>query len=144
MSQAERSTAVLRFFGDDLDPDEVSALLGCNPTSAVRKGDILTMGSTGRTRIAKTGRWSLNAADCGPEDIESQVFAILGGLTGDMDVWRSLSKRFEADLFCGVFMGSGNDGLVLSPKALLALGQRGIALELDIYDSVEDESAQAG
>ena len=32
-------------------------------------------------------------------------------------------------------MASGNDGLPLSAKAMLALGQRGIALDLDIYDS---------
>ena len=33
----------------------------------------------------------------------------------------------------GIFMGSSNDGLILSAKALQALGERGIALELDVY-----------
>ena len=37
-------------------------------------------------------------------------------------------------------MGSSNDGMPLSAKVLLALGQRGIALGLDIYD-VGDQSA---
>lgn len=36
-------------------------------------------------------------------------------------------------------MGSSNDGVSLSPRALLALGQRGIELALDIYDAGEDE-----
>ena len=30
--------------------------------------------------------------------------------------------------------GNSNDGLLLSAKAMLALGQRGIALGLDIYE----------
>lgn len=34
-------------------------------------------------------------------------------------------------------MGRSNDGLSLSATTLLTLGQRGIALELDIYDAGE-------
>ncbi len=35
-------------------------------------------------------------------------------------------------------MGSSNDGVSLSPRVLLALGQRGIELGLDIYDAEEE------
>jgi len=41
--------------------------------------------------------------------------------------------RFEVDIFCGLFMGSSNEGLSLSPRTLSALGQCGIELGLDIY-----------
>lgn len=142
MSRAQWSTAVLRVFGDDLDPDEISALLGCRPSSSARKGDRQVIGTAGRVRILKTGRWSLQAADSRPEDVEAQIFAILDRLTADMAVWRSLGERYQVDMFCGLFMDSGNDNLLLSSKALLALGQRGIELELDIYDPIEDESAE--
>jgi hypothetical protein len=40
-------------------------------------------------------------------------------------------------VFCGIFMAGGNDGLSLSANALLALGQRGIELDFDIYDARE-------
>lgn len=142
MSRAQWSTAVLRVFGDDLDPDEISALLGSRPSSFARKGERLAIGTAGRVRILKTGRWSLNAVDSRPEGVEAQIFAILDRLTGDMDIWRSLSDRYQLDMFCGVFMDSGNDNLSLSSKALFALGQRGIELELDIYDPVDEESAE--
>lgn len=142
MSRAQWSTAVLRVFGDDLDPDEISALLGSRPSSSARKGERLAVGTAGRVRILETGRWSLNAVDSRPEGIEAQIFAILDRLTGDMEVWRSLSGRYQLDMFCGVFMDSGNDNLSLSSKALFALGQRGIELELDIYDPVDKESAE--
>lgn len=30
-------------------------------------------------------------------------------------------------------MGSGNEGVMISPQTMVALGQRGITLSLDIY-----------
>lgn len=85
-------------------------------------------------RIAKTGSWRFHATERVPGDLDAQVSEILDQLTPDLGVWASLS-RYEPDLFCGIFMASSNDGLPLSAKALLALGERGIALDLDIYDS---------
>ena len=67
---------------------------------------------------------------------------ILGQITQDLSVWESLS-RFQPNFFCGLFMGSSNDGLLLSAEVLLSLGQRGIALGLDIYD-VGDQGSGVG
>jgi hypothetical protein len=142
MGAIDHSVATLRLFGDDLVPDEISALLGASPTVSHRKGQELIGSKTGIARIAKTGSWRLSAARREPEDLESQIFEILGQLTQDLTAWESLA-RFQPDLFCGLFMGSSNDGLPLSAKALLALGQRGIALGLDIYD-VGDQGSGVG
>lgn len=127
------SVVTLRFFGDELVPDEITALLGADPTVSYRKGEELVGSKTGILRTAKTGSWRLSAARREPEDVDAQILEVLGQLTQDLGVWESLS-HFEPDLFCGLFMGSSNDGLPLSAKALLSLGQRGIALGLDIYD----------
>lgn len=132
MGVSHHSLATLRLFGDDLVPDSVTALLGATPTESCHIGQQL-VGRTGRVRIAKTGSWRLNAVRREPEDLEAQVFEILDKLTKDLSVWESLSQ-FGPNLFCGIFMDSSNDGLPLSGKALFALGQRGIALDLDIYD----------
>lgn len=134
MGIVDHSVAMLRLFGDDLIPGEISALLGASPTEFCHKGQEIIGSVTGNVRIAKTGSWRLSATRQEPEDLEAQIFEILGHLTQDLSVWQSLS-RYEPDLFCGIFMGSSNDGLPLSAKALLALGQRGIALGLDIYDA---------
>lgn len=136
MGTIDHSVATLRFFGDELVPGEISELLGASPTVSCRMGEELVGAKTGAVRIAKTGSWRLSAASREPWDLEAQIFEILGQLTGDSATWRSLA-RFQPDLFCGLFMGSSNDGLRLSPEALLALGQRGIALGLDIYDAGE-------
>ncbi|WP_184371054.1 MULTISPECIES: DUF4279 domain-containing protein [Xanthomonas] len=131
MGILESSTANLRFAGDDLVPSHVTSLLGHSPSGSQLKGEVLRV-SKDRTRISKTGCWRLSATARQPADLESQVFEILSMLTPDLTVWASLAP-YEPDLFCGIFMASGNDGLPLSSKALLALAQRGISLDLDIY-----------
>lgn len=142
MGAIDHSEVTLRLFGDDLEPEEINALLGATPTAACRKGQEIIGRNTGTVRIAKTGNWRISAARREPEDLEAQIFEILGQLTQNLKVWESLS-RYEPDLFCGIFMGSSNDGLLLSPRALLALGQRGITLGLDIYDG-GDQGAKTG
>jgi hypothetical protein len=61
------------------------------------------------------------------------VTQLLSGLTTDMAVWNALSTRFQADVFCGLFLQEGNQGLSLSPSTLIALGRRGLPLALDVY-----------
>ncbi|MCL4177546.1 MAG: DUF4279 domain-containing protein [Verrucomicrobia bacterium] len=53
----EWSGITLRVQGDDLDPEDVSRVLGCEPDLARRRGDpiLRSDGSTGR--LARTGAW---------------------------------------------------------------------------------------
>jgi hypothetical protein len=136
MAQLDRSSATLRISGDDLDPDRVTELLGCTPTKAQRKGDTFTNPTSGYTRTAKVGMWRLEAADRMPEDLDGQIAEILSKLTPALDVWRALSERYELDLFCGFFLDKTNEGLDVSSESLLALGQRGISLGMDIYATI--------
>ena len=54
-------------------------------------------------------------------------------------MWRSITERYGIDLFCGLFMRVGNEGLSLSPQSLAALGRRQIELGLDIYGGDETD-----
>lgn len=78
--------------------------------------------------------WRLRAKEAEPEDLDGQVSELLGQVTSDLSVWGDIATRFRVDLFCGWFMGSGNEGVKISPETMLALGQRGIMLSLDIYE----------
>lgn len=66
MSALEETTATLRLFGDTLDPDEVSAVLGAAPSFQARKGDAKASKSE-KARIEKTGKWIFKTDDCAPE-----------------------------------------------------------------------------
>lgn len=138
MGQIHHSVATLRFFSDDLVPEEISELLGSQPTESWKKDDERIGKSTGAIRVAKSGMWRFSATRREPEDLEAQIFEILEQLNQDLDVWTKLSARYKPDLYCGIFMGNSNDGLSLSSKALFWLGIRGIDLNLDIYDASDD------
>jgi hypothetical protein len=132
MAQMHKSVATLRIVGDDLVPTDVSRLLNCTPTTAQKKGDVI-VGKSGLQRIARNGMWSLQSEDQQPENLDGQIEEILGKLTANMEVWQALARRFRLDLFCGLFMSGGNEGLSISPTSLLSLGLRGILLGLDVY-----------
>ena len=135
MAGIGRTVLTLRFFGEDLNPAELTRLLGAEPSKTELKGDVRRSGFT-----AKAGSWRLSAEDRQPGDLEEQIRALLTSLTPDLSTWRSLNSRYRGDLFCGLFMQHGNEGLDLEPETLAMIGNRGLRLALDIYDPVDDES----
>lgn len=139
MAQLHQSVATLRIQGGDLDPTEITAALGCEPTEGQRKGDVMVGRNTGIERIAKFGMWRLKASDREPEGLDGQIAELLGRLTPSLDVWKSIGARYRLDLFCGLFMQLTNEGLTLSPGSLAALGERGIELGLDIYSPTRED-----
>lgn len=120
-------------------PDEITKILGCSPSHSQMKGEVITVKKTGRERIIKTGMWRVNADDRAPGDIAAQISEILNKLTKDFEAWKSLSEKYEIDLFCGLFMDVTNEVLTISPQSLGQLGSRGIKLSLDIYGPEEEK-----
>lgn len=139
MSGLHESVVSLRFFGDELDPDELTRLLGATPTVGVRKGGTWKT-RTGTPKIARTGSWRLNTDDRSPGNLDAHIADLLAGLTSEIPVWRDLTARFRADVFCGLFMAEINEGVPLKPATLHAIGERGLILDLDIYAPPERES----
>jgi Domain of unknown function (DUF4279) len=140
MAHLHRSVATLRIIGDDLVPMEISNMLGCQPTQAYEKGDVIQGAKSGRHYVKKSGMWRLQATDCEPECIDGQAVELLEKLSTDMSVWASLSKRFRVELFCGLFMEESDEGLEASAATLAALGNRGIKLGLCIYGPIQEDS----
>ena len=134
----DHTAASLRIMGDDLDPLEITLLLGHEPSSAERKGQEIVGKSTGRVREARTGSWRLEARARAPGDLDAQIGEILSKLSSDLGTWQKLAERFRMDLFCGLFLNGGTGGEVVSAKSMAALGSRGIELGLDIYGGESD------
>ncbi len=138
MSVLHRSLATLRFSGDDLNPEEITKLLGCEPTRRQIKGELIESRHGLAPRIARYGAWRLEATATEPADVDAQVAELMGKVSADMSVWHDLTERFHANLFCGWFMKVGNEGIDLSPATMAALGSRRLPLALDIYGA-DDE-----
>lgn len=90
-------------------------------------------GPSRKSAVRKTGVWRLGADETAPEDLDGQVHQVLRRLTQEIAVWHLLSRRYRVDLFCGWFMGTANEGVVVAPETLRALGARNITLSIDIY-----------
>ncbi len=136
MAGLARSRATLRLFGDDLQPAEITALLGVQPTTARARGD---RNEGPGPAVWRTGSWRLSADDAEPADPQGQIAQILDQLTTDLAVWQSLASRYRIDLFCGWFMEEPNEGVSLPTATLLALGERGIRLDMDLYGAANDD-----
>ncbi|MGR4891633.1 DUF4279 domain-containing protein [Sphingopyxis sp. LARHCG72] len=132
MTTVHKSSASLGFYGDDLDPAEITDLLGGEPSVGVRKG-ATWLTSLGVEKVARIGSWRLKADRHEPENLDFQISWLLNGLTNNLVSWRSLSQRYRGRIFCGLFLASGNEGLTLQSETLVRVGERGLLIDLDIY-----------
>ena len=139
MAAISESHATLQMFGDTLEPAEITALLGGEPTHSQKKGQEIRSPKTGQVRIVRQGSWRCRSAPQHPANLDVQVAGLLEGLTDDMEIWRGIAARFKLRLFCGLFLKAANEGLEVSPATLLALGQRGISLGLDVYGPLDED-----
>lgn len=135
MAAIARVRASLRVFGDSLEPEEVSALLGHQPTRCHRKGD--KSGPNG-TSVEPTGSWILDSRISEKAEIEDQVESLLAIITSDHDEWSSLTERFSASILCSIFLDQYNEGFELSPRLCKALANRGLVIAFDIYSGDPD------
>jgi len=129
----DRVTVSLRVFGDDLDPDEVSRLLGCQPTKCQVKGEVIVGRHSGLRREARTGGWLLDSDDAQGVSLDEQIVNLLARVTGDVAAWEELAEKYKADLFCGLFLGEENRACRLSAEVLRRLAGRRLSIGFDIY-----------
>lgn len=139
MARVHRTVVSIGFYGDDLDPAELTTRLGAPPTRSFQQGDNLAR-QTGVVRPARRGAWILEAQAAESDDLGSQISSALGGLTADLSVWTNLAGRYEARVFCGLFMEATNEGLRLKPETLAAVSARGLYLDLDLYGPLDDQT----
>jgi Domain of unknown function (DUF4279) len=132
-----KSAVSLRVFGDNLDPTEITALLGAKPSTSYCKGDLVSPGRS--LTIRKHGMWSLKAEDAEPEAFDAQIQGLLARLPDDLNIWRSLADRYQVDLFCGFFMDTTNQGFTLSTKTMACLAERSIEIGFDVYSPSPEE-----
>jgi hypothetical protein len=137
MSALEITEAAVRVWGADFDPNDVSTLLGMQPSRSHHKSDIIS-GTAAKVRIAKMGEWRLQAPSRFDGNLDAQIVALLSQLPDDLAIWREVSERYSADIFCGLFMQTFNDGLSLEASTFKMLADRKLKLKLDIYCSTED------
>jgi hypothetical protein len=131
---------------DDLDPKEISGLLGREPTYCHRRGEANRTGKA----VYKFGRWQLST---GREDSRScsSVYdafdAFVRTLHGHEAPWKQISTKHDARIMVTLWMRTWNREFDLSSFALSELGRRGLGLHFDSYmepDDQEDGASEEG
>lgn len=136
MAAIARVRASLRVFGDGLEPEEVSALLGRPPTRQHRKGD--PANGTSGDAVEPTGAWILDSPLPEKTELEEHIETLLASLSNDMDEWAQLTDRFSASILCSLFLDQYNEGFELSPRVSQSLSERGLVVAFDIYSGDPD------
>lgn len=132
------ATASFRVFGPDVDPVDVTALLGMEPSSSRRRGQELSSTTPEGERVprgvAREGGWVLDSACPRLLTLEEHLHALLDRLEPHTDVIAALRRQgFRVDLYCGYFQRSGQGGPTFSPAVLSRLSRLGVELGVDIF-----------
>lgn len=140
-----RVTVSYRLSGDDLDPDSITALIGVEPNTAYRKGELRAFpdGSFGAPH--RFGMWSVGTEGVVAqiEDLEQHLVWLLDQLEGAGEQLRALvDTGYRADFFCGYFMDEWNSGWEVPAGILDRIGRLGARLALDIYGPEEPDAVR--
>jgi Domain of unknown function (DUF4279) len=136
MSAIDNISLAFRIFGDDLEPQEVTSMLGIQPTTSYLKGGIRK--GKRRDYAWKTGGWLLER-DFKGVDVDSAIKTILSELPNDLSCWRRIDERFTMDLYFGLWMSTTNDGFHLDPDTIALLADRRLTVDFDIYIPTMEE-----
>jgi len=129
-------TVGLRFYGDQLEPSEISARLDLQPSDALSPSQNQSVTRKRRPYWAYNGQ---GVAGFQPEwvSLEDGLEFLLESLSSRKAEVIALARKFDAVWWCGHFQASFDGGPTLSPKLLTEIGSYGIPLSIDNYFSDE-------
>lgn len=127
-------TVELRFYGDQLEPSEISARLNLQPSSMLSKA---------QSQLATRKRrpyWAYNGH--GEDGFQSEWTNLEDGLKFLLKVLSSrkadiiaLACQYDAIWWCGHFQTSFDGGPTLSSELLTEIGSFGVLFSIDNYFS---------
>ena len=132
----DESSATLAVYGRDLDPGEVAALIGIEPSNSFRRG--FKRGP--RSPAMPHGAWLLEVRGVAPDGPAVQIEALLAKLPQSAQVWRQLSERYTVQLRVALHMQGLNKGFSLSKQLTSRLAALGVDIEFDLYAYGEQDA----
>jgi hypothetical protein len=129
----DESRLSLWIVGEELDPDEISRLLGCAPSDSHRRGDPRRSGTPW-----PKGAWMLSVRGKSPMGPEQLVHLLLARLPTDETLWSDLRRRFRVQLWFGIFTERWNRAFELSPDAIRRIGSFGLTVVFDVYADLNE------
>jgi hypothetical protein len=121
--------------GEDLVPEEITAIMGREPDRAQQKGKPLYRDDGSFMRVPMSGAWwaTLKPEDTDEWDCGEAMLELLATLPTDLAMWRALAARYKVSILVGLSMAAANQGFELSPEMMFYLGERRITAGFDVY-----------
>ncbi len=129
MPLVHKTTVSLRFSGGE-SHDEITSILGVNPSRIERKGEPRVHA---KTKINESSCWIYSTNFISPGNLNAQIAEIFEKTTKDKKAWLSLAKKYDAHLFVGLFHEEINEEIGLSAETLKNIADRNLKIYFDIY-----------
>ena len=127
--------ATFRAYTGEVEPDEVSRLLGMKPTGSVTQGKVIVTGPS-KGKISKLNGWFLSTkGQVDSKDLRRHLDSLLEALTAHSDQLLTLQgmPNVTTDVSCYWLSKSGHSGPTLSPKQMRMLCQLNLEIWFDCY-----------
>ena len=138
----ESAEVSLCIHGEDLDPDEITGILGLAPTHSHRRGD--RRGP--KSPPATMGAWlhsvgsdaPVEAAGDSRQPADLVLGRLLDRLPSDPALWARLVQHYQIRIFFYISFEGFNKGFGLSARNIQRAAALGVPLEFDLYASDND------
>ena len=138
--RATHTIGTFRVLGDDLDPPEVTRILGLTPTHAHRKGD-----AHGRFR-RRSGFWGIDSRVPRSGTVAQHCTELLAPLVNRADAIRELQRRaWFVGIHVSTFLGADRVSapIRVDPDVSSRAAALGITIDVDVYPSGRPQSRRA-
>jgi hypothetical protein len=121
--------------GPNVEPDEISNLLGLTPTRAIQKGERVAPGNP-RSRISDVGIWELaiDPATASQADVVDAAERLMVIARATPTAWRSIPTGSDVYLDVGISLTAASGAIWLPPSLMQALAERDIEARFDLYE----------
>jgi len=134
----EEFSVGVNFYSKKLDRQEITKLIGVEPTKSWDPGERHPVGNSKRTRITDWGKWYLTTKRDNT-DLNIKLKDLLDSLTSDLENWRILTSKYETWVDVAGYMENWNRGFTLKPEIMKMLSDRNLEIVFDIYYEEEDD-----
>ena len=128
----------INFYSERLDKDEITKLIGIQPTKAWNQGERHQVGNSKKSRITDYGKWYFTSKR-DSTDLNVKLKALLDSLTSDLEIWNLLTTKYEAWIDIAGYMKNWNRGFSLKPEILKMISDRNIEIVFDLYYDGDDD-----
>lgn len=147
MNQKEKApahvyTVGLRFYGDQLEPSDISARLNLQPSHASSQSQNQSTTRKRRQFWGYNGQGEVGFQDEW-ESLEDGLEFLLKILSSRKAEIIALARQFDGLWWCGHFQASFDGGPRLSPRLLTEIGSYEIPLSIDNYFSNDGEDGSS-